>query len=126
MTRYAQIFALFVIIAFHQTGCTVEDPQYADESAALESHDVSALPAQEDLVSESAQSESSDIGIESGTWQLVGSEYCPDLCGGTCTSCGIFSPSCPPSPRGQACDPLHATCWTIMSGNLYAREWECL
>jgi hypothetical protein len=122
MTKYISLFALLAITSLHQTGCAVEDPAYTDQSAALASHEVGS-PAEP--AGEVAPDESSDIGTESGTWQLIGGESCFDVCMGTCSQCG-FTPLCPPTPRGRSCPTLDATCWHFTSRTPNAQEYQCM
>lgn len=125
MIRYISSFALLAIISLHQTGCTVEDPEYTDRGAALASHGVGSPAEPAALASEVAPDESSDIGTESGTWQLVGTESCFDVCMGSCSQCG-FTPLCPPSPRGRSCSTSYARCWHFTSKTPNAQEYECM
>lgn len=125
MIRYISSFALLAIIALHPAGCAVENPEYADQSAALASHEVSAPAEPEELPGEPAPAESSDVGTEAGTWQLIGSESCFDVCLSSCSACG-FTPRCPPSPRGKSCPTIGATCWHFTSNTPNAQEFECM
>jgi len=125
MTRYISLCALFAIISFHQTGCTMEDPEYTDQSAALEAHEVSSPAEPQSLATELAPSESSDIGTESGTWVRVGAESCFDVCMSSCSACG-FTPRCPANAgSGRSCPTVGVLCWHFTSNSLSAQELEC-
>jgi hypothetical protein len=49
-----------------------------------------------------------------GTWQLDSYESCY---GGPCS---VYSPVCPSSPSGKACQPLNSYCWSVVGPDTVA------